>query len=279
MSEDFIGLLLLAGLVIWLMYGRRGRREPPVANQIARIEGLLVDLNARLQALEQWATQAPGTQFPPMLPTTTPPDAAATTVSPSQGPPSLPLGPSSSPLTSSTVPVGAQLTAGVASSAAVPAPIATGATESPSTAIPVATAETSPASATASTPPRRPPWSFADLEQLLSGRGLAWLGGLAILIGALFFLGLAFTRGWIGPGTRVTIGLIAGGLLAAGGAWFFERREALFGHVLVAVGLGTISIALVAATRLYGLLPAPVGLLGALITAGAATIIAIRADS
>ncbi|HEU5327507.1 MAG TPA: hypothetical protein VFU78_05390, partial [Thermomicrobiales bacterium] len=32
-----------------------------------------------------------------------------------------------------------------------------------------------------------PSWSLSDFEQLLSGRGLAWLGGLAILIGAVFF--------------------------------------------------------------------------------------------
>ena len=83
-----------------------------------------------------------------------------------------------------------------------------------------------PAPATAAIPSRR--WSLNELEQLLSGRGLAWVGGLAILLGAIFFLGLAFTRGWIGPAGRVGIGLIAGGALIAAGAWFFERREALF---------------------------------------------------
>ncbi|HEU5330587.1 MAG TPA: DUF2339 domain-containing protein, partial [Thermomicrobiales bacterium] len=124
-----------------------------------------------------------------------------------------------------------------------------------------------------------PSWSLSDFEQLLSGRGLAWLGGLAILIGAVFFIGLAFTRGWIGPAGRVGIELVAGLGLVAGGAWFFERREARFGHVLVAVGLGMISLALVAATRLYGLIPVEVGLVAALATAIGAAVIAIRADS
>lgn len=128
-------------------------------------------------------------------------------------------------------------------------------------------------------PRTRRQWSFSDVEQLLSGRGLAWIGGLAILLGALFFLGLAFTRGWIGPAGRVGIGLIAGLALVAGGAWFFERREALFGHVLLAVGLGTTSIALIAATRLYHLFPTEIALAGALAAAVAAAVIAIRADS
>lgn len=134
-----------------------------------------------------------------------------------------------------------------------------------------------PASAAPATPSRG--WSLNELEQLLSGRGLAWVGGLAILLGAIFFLGLAFTRGWIGPAGRVGIGLIAGGALIAAGAWFFERREALFGHVLLAVGLGTTSFSLLAATRLYHLFPTAVGLAGALIIAGVAATVAIRAGS
>jgi len=127
-------------------------------------------------------------------------------------------------------------------------------------------------------PPAVKRWSFSDVEQLLSGRGLAWVGGLAILLGALFFLGLAFTRGWIGPAGRVGIGVVVGLALIGGGAWFFERREALFGHVLLAVGLGTTSIALIAATRLYHLIPAGFGLVGALVIAVAAAVVAIRAD-
>ncbi|MCA1683854.1 MAG: DUF2339 domain-containing protein, partial [Actinobacteria bacterium] len=127
-------------------------------------------------------------------------------------------------------------------------------------------------------PPAVKRWSFSDIEQLLSGRGLAWAGGLAILLGALFFLGLAFTRGWIGPAGRVGIGVVVGLALVGGGAWFFERREALFGHVLLAVGLGTTSIALIAATRLYHLVPVGFGLVGALVVAVAAAVVAIRAD-
>lgn len=122
-------------------------------------------------------------------------------------------------------------------------------------------------------------WSVSDLEALLSGRVLAWTGGAAVLLGAIFFLGLAFTRGWIGPSGRVTIGLIAGAALFAGGAWFFERREALFGHVLVAVGLGTLSASLVAATRLYDLIAAETGLAAAMLITALTTVVAIRAGS
>ena len=121
--------------------------------------------------------------------------------------------------------------------------------------------------------------SFSDVEQRLTGRVLAWMGGLALLFGALFFLSLAFSRGWIGPGMRVTIGLVAGAALVATGAWLFERRDRLFGHVLTPVGLSILSLSFMGGTRLYGLIPIEIGLAGALLSAIVAAFIAIRANS
>ncbi|MEX2314997.1 MAG: DUF2339 domain-containing protein, partial [Thermomicrobiales bacterium] len=95
--------------------------------------------------------------------------------------------------------------------------------------------------ATEASPPSAPPptasapRSIGDIEDLLSGRILAWVGGLAIFLGAVFFLSLAFSRGWIGPAGRVGIGVGASVLMLAAGGWFFERRERIVGHVLVAV--------------------------------------------
>jgi uncharacterized membrane protein len=118
-----------------------------------------------------------------------------------------------------------------------------------------------------------------DIEALLSGRVMAWVGGLAILVGSLFFLSLAFSRGWIGPETRVVIGLLAGAAMVAGGAFFFERRERLFGYVLLAVGLGVFNLAMFAATRLYDLIPYQVALAGTFVAAAIGAFIAIRARS
>ncbi len=121
--------------------------------------------------------------------------------------------------------------------------------------------------------------SFADLEARLTGRALAWVGGLALVLGAVFFLSLAFSRGWIGPEIRVLMGLIAGSTALAGGAVLMERESRLLGHVLTAVGLAIISISLVAATRLYGLIPIELGLAIAFLSAVVAATVAIRADS
>ncbi len=121
--------------------------------------------------------------------------------------------------------------------------------------------------------------SFSDIEERLAGRALALVGGVALVLGAIFFLSLAFSRGWIGEELRVVIGLVAGSAALAGGAAFMERGNRLLGHVITPVGLAIISISLVAATSLYGLVPVQVGLFGALVSAIAAAVIAVRANS
>jgi Predicted membrane protein (DUF2339) len=122
------------------------------------------------------------------------------------------------------------------------------------------------------------PTSLDDLEARLTGRTLAWVGGLALILGAIFFLSLAFTRGWIGPELRVLIGLVAGAAGITGGAILLGRGNRLLGHVITAVGLGIVSVSLAAATDVYHLIPAEAGLLLALITAIATAAIAIHVD-
>ncbi len=124
-----------------------------------------------------------------------------------------------------------------------------------------------------------PGWSLRDLEERFAGRALAWVGGLALVAAAVFFLSLAFSRGWINEPMRVLIGLTVGIAALAGGAVMLARRNRLMGNVLSAVGLGIISIALFAATRLYGLVNPEVGLACALAAATAAAAVAIRFDA
>ncbi len=132
----------------------------------------------------------------------------------------------------------------------------------------------------AMTPPRPPlAVSFGELEERLAGRALAVVGGIALILGAIFFLSLAFSRGWIGPELRVLIGLAAGSAAVAGGAAFLERRNALLGNVLTPVGLAIISISLIGATRLYHIVPTEIGLVGALLSAVIVAMVAVRNDS
>src|SRR5438034_755169 len=102
---------------------------------------------------------------------------------------------------------------------------------------------------------------------------------IALLLGAMFFLSLAFSRGWIGPEARVLIGFVAGAVALGAGTWLFERGDQTPATVLVGVGVGTGSLALFAASRLYGFIPIEVALLGFFILAVIAAAIALRAGS
>ena len=154
----------------------------------------------------------------------------------------------------------------------------------PSSAVPAArvlSVRAAPTAPTAVPSAKGPSWTavLTDLEEKLTGRALAVVGGVALVAGAIFFLSLAFSRGWIGPEGRVLIGVGVAGITLALGSWMLDHRQPTVGAVLVAVGLAVVSLAMYAAIRLYGLVPAEVGLIVALVAAIAAAFLAVRHDA
>jgi len=65
---------------------------------------------------------------------------------------------------------------------------------------------------------------FRDIEERFAGRALALVGGAALLLGAVFFLSLAFSRGWIDPSMQVALGLIGGSVGLVAGAILLFRE-------------------------------------------------------
>lgn len=216
------------------------------------LEARIVDLELRLGRLETAAGAVPP-------PTPSPPRSA-------HAPPPA-AGPTSSPAGHTVL-----STSAPASGWVVPEP------RSRSVGAP----DASPPGPSAGSPPR-PPRPIAatlrDLEARITGRALAWVGGIALVLGVIFLTSLAFTRGWIGHELRVLIGVVVGAIAVALGALSMERRNRLLGHVLTPVGLAMITIGLVGATRLYDLVPVGVGLLVALACAAAVALIAVRAEA
>ena len=270
-----------------------------IESRLARLELQLFRLENRLARLDrEWPSAAPAPTEAPSTARATgpwlPPELPATPVAATQPPRSAGPVRVHPALTADSVPAARPplaappLAAPPVSAPPVSAPPALSTSNAPprspralwapgalSQAGPAAPVDRGPAPA----PPASAGPSFADLELRLTGRLLAWVGGAALLIGIAFLLSLAFSRGWIGPEARVVAGFAAGVVLMAGGAWSFDRHQPLFGHVLTAVGLGAISLALFAATRLYGLIPPEIGLAATLVTAIGAAAIAVRADS
>lgn len=158
-----------------------------------------------------------------------------------------------------------QVTAGGASAPPLPGP-ASGPLSSPAVPgewkggqghIPVASPPTPPAAParfgitgqTSPTPPH-------SLESRIGSQWFNRVGILAMLIGAAWFLKLAFDNHWIGPLGRILIGLLAGAALIVWSESFQRRGFAAFSYSLKAVGSGILYLSIWAAFSLYGLLPA-----------------------
>src|SRR4051794_27834546 len=77
--------------------------------------------------------------------------------------------------------------------------------------------------AAAPPPPPRPAREPLDLEQVLGGRVLAWVGGVAVVLAAVFFLVMAVHNGWIDETTRVVLAFLGATALVAVGVWLYER--------------------------------------------------------
>src|SRR4051794_1237440 len=121
--------------------------------------------------------------------------------------------------------------------------------------------------------PREP----RDLEDLLGGRVLAWVGGAAILAGLAFLLTIAISRGWLGEGARTALaGLVSLGLLGAG-IWLREHRDRTEAALAAAaVGVAGCFGTLVVAGPVYDLVPRGLALFGAFVAGALATTVAVR---
>ena len=116
-----------------------------------------------------------------------------------------------------------------------------------------------------------------DFEELLGGRLLAWVGGLAVLLGIVFFVAMAVRRGWIGEEMRVVLAFLGSGALVGVGLYLFIRQGRTQASLAaVASGLAGLYASDVAATRLYDLVSPVVGLLCAGVVGVLGTAIAVR---
>jgi len=107
-----------------------------------------------------------------------------------------------------------------------------------------------------------PPPAAPSLESRLGAQIFNRIGIIAILIAAATFLKLAVDRQWIGPVTRVLIGLGAGTGLVLWSERFRRKGFSAFSYSLKAIGSSVLYLTLWAAFQLYHLLPAGAALTG-----------------
>jgi uncharacterized membrane protein len=107
-------------------------------------------------------------------------------------------------------------------------------------------------------PPEPPPPARArpglDLEQRIGARWATWVGIVAILVAIALFLKWAFDNEYLGPATRVALGLVAGLVMLTGGLALHRRRDVPYlSEGLAGGGLGVLYLSIFAAHALYGL--------------------------
>ncbi|HET8751588.1 MAG TPA: DUF2339 domain-containing protein [Gaiellaceae bacterium] len=141
-----------------------------------------------------------------------------------------------------------------------------------------------PAAAATPAAPRREPVVPSepafDVEELLGGRVLGWVGGIAVAIAAVFFVVMAVRNGWIGEAARMELAFAASAALVAGGIWLYQRRgQTQAALATVAAGLAALYASDAATTLHYHLLSSSLGLAIAGVVGAVALVTAVRWDS
>jgi len=126
-------------------------------------------------------------------------------------------------------------------------------------------------------PEPKPP---IDLEELLGGRVLGWVGGVAVAIAAIFFVVMAVRNGWIGEATRMELAFAGSTALTAFGVWLYDRRgQTQAALATVAAGIAALFASTAATTLHYHLISPVLGLVIAGLVGGFALFTAVRWNS
>src|SRR3984957_723196 len=118
-----------------------------------------------------------------------------------------------------------------------------------------------------------------DLEKKIGQYWLNRIGIVAMLIGVSYFLKYAFDNNWVGPGGRITIGLLLGIGLILWSERFRSRGYDAFSYSLKAVGIGTLYLSLWGAFQIYHLIPAAAAFLAMAVVTAATIALALSQDA
>jgi len=119
-----------------------------------------------------------------------------------------------------------------------------------------------------------------DVEQVLGGKVLAWVGAVAVVAGFALLFAMGISRGWIGEGARTLTAAGVSLMLLFAGVWLHERRgQVQAARAAAATGICGLFMAATVATAVYHLLPTVAGLGLAFATGALATILALRWSS
>jgi uncharacterized membrane protein len=133
------------------------------------------------------------------------------------------------------------------------------------------------------TPPPPAPLSSLsriEFERLFGGRVLAWIGGLATLLGVIFLMRSAVDSSWFTEEVRTLMAGFGSLLLLGLGLWLHERKGRLeVARIAVAVAIPGLYATTVVASQVYDLISPVIGLEAAALVGVLGVFIAVRWSS
>jgi uncharacterized membrane protein len=121
--------------------------------------------------------------------------------------------------------------------------------------------------------------SSADLEAMIGGRWFNRIGIIALLFAVSYFLKLAFDNNWIGPTSRVAIGILLGLLMLPWSDWLLARNYTYFSEGIAGLGEATLFVSVWAGCQYYTLFSRQVGFFALVLVTAIMAYLALRRNS
>jgi len=144
---------------------------------------------------------------------------------------------------------------------------------------PVSPAPPPPPRAAAPPPPPPPPPAPFDWERLVGVKLFSWIAGIALVLGAVFFLKYSVEHGWLSAPIRMAIGILVGAGLLVACELKAARRYQVTANALDAAGIAILFSTFFAAHALWHLLGALAAFVLMAVVTAVAVLLSIRRDS
>jgi len=129
-------------------------------------------------------------------------------------------------------------------------------------------------------PPSGNPITRIEFERVFGGRVLAWVGGLATLLGVIFLMRSAVDSSWFTEEVRVLMAAFGSLLLLGLGVWLHEKKGRLeVARMAVAIALPGLYATTVVATQTYDLISPLFGIEAAALIGVVGVCLAVRWSS
>jgi uncharacterized membrane protein len=121
--------------------------------------------------------------------------------------------------------------------------------------------------------------SGSEVEEMIAGHWLNYVGILAMAIAVAFFLKYAFDNNWIGPSGRVAIGVLIGTAMFPLSHWLLRRGYTYFSEGIAGLGAAVLYLSIWSGWHYYHLFPQNTAFMLMILITAAITAVAIARDS